>query len=323
VRGLFEDEAKPIAAEEAPSQPVVPLGKDFEPNPLPPTSKAAAPGRPSWHAADFLLDSLRSNFNARFVDRSARDFQTCGLYGLLLAIILTAAFAVIVAINGNALGNLPSVVMMLLLLMALQYVAGKSCDALDRLNRATAGTLASTALPDCFALVCLVAGLVTLFGSVPMAASLSMYPLIVLGIAGFLVCVYLALAALNPSTLCISIVLEPVEASEEAIRVLLFLQKVLMRSVPVVLGAGVMAGTLMMGYACYEAFSGAGHLMSAQLTAAAARSTLLVSAALPPAAYLLSLSCSLSLDLCGAVLSLPDKLRKVRDTDEVKQPRKD
>ena len=258
---------------------------------------------------DLLLDSLRSDFNARFVDTTARIFRTCGLYGLLLAMAVTAAFAVVVAMKSNTLGNLLWGVMMLLLLSALQYVAGKSCDALDRLNRATSGTLASTALPDCFALLSLVAGLVALFGSVPMAVSMLMYPLILLGIAGFIVCVYLAFVALNPSTLCISIVSEEAHASEEAICVLVFLQKVLMRSAPVALGAGVMAGTLMMGYACYEAFSGPEHLMSAQLTAAAARSTLIFSAALPLAAYLLF---SALLSLARPVPRDPDPAGRTR-----------
>ena len=91
---------------------------------------------------------------------------------------------------------------------------------------------------------------------------------------------------------------------------LVFLQKVLMRSAPVALGAGVMAGTLMMGYACYEAFSGSEHLLSAQITAAAARSTLIISAALPPAAYLLFLLYSLALDLCRAILTSPGESDK-------------
>ena len=323
VRGLFEDEAKPTVAEELPSQPVLPvakpLAKDVEPETHVPTPKAVVPRPPAWHLMDLLLDSLRSDFNARFVDTTARIFRTCGLYALLLAMVVTAVFAVVVAMKSNTLGNLLWGVMMLLLLAALQYVAGKSCDALDRLGRATNGTLTSTALPDCFALLSLVAGLVALFGSVPMAVSILMYPLILLGIAGFIICVYLAFVALNPSTLNISIVSEETHASEEAIRVLVFLQKVFMRSVPVALGTGVMAGTLMMGYACYEAFSGPTSLLSAQSTAAAARSTLIFSAVLPLAAYLLFLLSSLLLDIWRAILTLPGKLDELAEMDYEKK----
>ena len=323
VRGLFEDEAKPSAAEGTPSQPVLPIAKplaeDIEPEVHIPPSKAVAPRPPAWHLMDLLLDSLRSDFNARFVDATARIFRTCGLYALLLAMVVTAVFAVVVAMKSNTLGNLLWGVMMLLLLAALQYVAGKSCDALDRLNRATNGTLTSTALPDCFALLSLVGGLVALFGSVPMAVSMLMYPLILLGIAGFIVCVDLAFVALNPSTLNVSIVSEEVRASEEAIHVLVFLQKVFMRSVPVALGAGVMAGTLMMGYACYEAFSGPANLLSAQSTAAAARSTLIFSAALPLAAYLLFLLSSLLFDLWRTILALPGELNNLTAGDQERQ----
>jgi hypothetical protein len=155
-----------------------------------------------------------------------------------------------------------------------------------------------------------------LFGSVPWAVQASMYPLILLGIAGFIVCGYMVFVALNPSTVNISIVSRQARASEEAIGVLVFLLKVLMRSAPVALGAGVMAGALTMGYACYEAFSSPEHLLSAQITAATARATLIFSAALPLAAYLLFLLCSLALDLCRAILILPDKLDKPAAKDE-------
>ena len=105
------------------------LAKDASGNPAP-TSRPLRRARRAWHLADLLLDSLRFDFNARFIDTTARIFRTCGLYGLLLAMVVTAAFAVIVAIESNTLGGLLWGVMMLLLLAALQYVAGKSCDAL-------------------------------------------------------------------------------------------------------------------------------------------------------------------------------------------------
>jgi hypothetical protein len=313
VRGLFEDEAKPAGVDETAAKPVAAAANDAEPE-----QPAAASGVavPAWHLVDVLLDSLRSDFNARFVDATVRIFRMCGSYGLLAGMALTAAFALIMATKGNALGHLLSCGLVLLLLTALQYAAGKFCDALDRLNRTTGGTLASTALPDCVALLSLMAGLAALFGSVPLAVQAAMYPLILLGIAGFIICGCLALAALNPSTLNISIVSEESPASAEAIGVVAFMLKVKMRVVPVAMGAGVIVGALMMCYACYEAFSGPEHLMSAEITAAAGRTTLIVSAALPLAAYLVFLLYSLLLDLCRAILIVPGKLDTLAKKDK-------
>lgn len=310
VRGLFEDEAKPAAVEEPEPKPAPAWSDEFEPAAepeKPTTTKADAARVPARHLLDVLLDSFRTDFNARFVETTAGFFRACGLYGMLLALAVTAAFMTVIAIKAGSLDGLLSNFMLLFLLAAFQYVAGKFCDLSDRLNRATSGTLSSTVLPDCFALLCLVAGLAALFGSVPMAVHLSMYSIILLGVAGFVVCVYMAVVALNPSTLNITIIADEARPSEEAIHVLVFLLKSLLRSVPVAFGAGIIAGTLTLGYAGYEAMVG-DDLWAARLTSDAARTTLIFSAALPLAAYLLFLLHYLLIDLCRVVLGLPDKL---------------
>jgi hypothetical protein len=318
VRGLFEDEGKPAAVGETEPKAAA-WAEEVEPAAEPEktvtsktvTSETAVPPPPAWHLLDVLLDSFRTDFNARFLETTANLFRDCGLYGLLLALLVTAAFTTIIAVKASSLGGLLSDFMLLFLLAALQYVAGKFCDILDRLNRTTRGTLSSTALPDCFALLCLVAGLTVWFGSVPMAVYFSMYSMILMGTAGFVVCVYTALVALNPSILNITIVADEARPSEEAVSVLVFLLKALLHSVPVALGAGVIAGTLTMGCASYEALLNDERLPAAQLTADAARAALIFSAALPLVAYLLSLLHYLLFDLCLAVLGLPDKLDRL------------
>jgi hypothetical protein len=274
-----------------------------------PVPKAAAPAPhppAAGHVFDIFLDSLRFDFNARFVDTTARFFRLCGLYGLWIGMLVTAIFSVLAAMQQNIVHLLVGA-LWLGVLAALQYIAGKFCDALDRLNRTTRGTLNSTALPDCVAILSLMTGLVILFGSVPVAVSLAMYPAILWGMVGFVICGYLAFAALNPSTLGISVASDEMPASAEALNVVTFLLKAKLRAVPVAFGAGVMAGALMMGYACYEALANPEHVLAAERTAALARSTLIFSAALPFAAYLVALFYFLLLDLCRALLILPGK----------------
>jgi hypothetical protein len=317
VRGLFDEDKPPAtkqAVEQSPSIPTVAGPQNANPAPekppAPATPTAPLNRKPSRHPIDALLDSLRGDLNARFVDTAARVFRTCGLYGLLLGMVLTIAFAVIVAIQGNAFDSLLAGVMLLLALGALHYTAQRSCDVLDRLNRTTAGALSGRALPDCVAILSLTAGLITLFGSVPLAVQLAMVPLILLGIASLVFDVYLAMAALNPSALNVTITADEPPASAEAIGAASFLLKLFLRCMPVAFGTGVMAGALMMGYACCEMFLGAQHLQSAQMTAAVARRTLTVSAVLPLAAYLLFLLGTLVLDVGRAILACPGRADK-------------
>ena len=290
VRGLFEEAADSSLK----------IGE-------PAASAAVAPPAPARHLFDVLLEKHRPRFNERLVETTAKIFRACGSYGLLAAMVLTAVFAIIAAAKTSILGSLLWGAIVILVLAVLQYVAGKFCDALERLGRTTGGSLASATFPDCFAVLSKVIGVVALLGSVAAAVETSQYFMILFGITAFLVCAYLALVAFNPAALNISIVPE-LHAGEEAIGVLTFLAKAFLRLVPVAFGAGVVYGTLMMGYACWLAlFNGEGFFL-AQGTAAVARFSLISSAALPLAAYLLFLFYCLLLDLCRAVLALPAKL---------------
>ena len=51
---------------------------------------------------------------------------------------------------------------------------------------------------------------------------------------------------------------------------MMFLLKALLRTVPVAFGVGVLWGTILMGYACCQAFFGAEGLLAAQVTASLA-----------------------------------------------------
>jgi hypothetical protein len=325
VRGLFEEEGKPAAAEESPSKPVVALPQEAAPvaEPREPSEpgepaevlEAAAPRTPARHPVEALLDSLRGAAGPGFIEAAARGARACGSYGLLAAMVLVVAFAVIAIAKTGTLAGLPSAIVLLLLLVVLQYAAGKFFDALDRLNRATGGRLPSAALPDGVAVVSLALGLAALLASVPAAIHMSLYGIILGGIAGLMVHGYLACVAANPASLNVSIGGQPF-AGEEAIGAMMFLLKALLRTVPVVFGVGVLWGTILLGYACCQMFLGPESLLAAQLNAAAAGDILLISALLPPAAYLLFLLGLLVIELCRALLRLPGRVDPPATRDE-------
>ena len=314
VRGLFEESAAPAA-----TTPDAATGSPTEA--VAPTPSVSAvpqvPAAPKRHPFDSLLDWLRQRFDARLVDSVARFFRACGSYGLLVAIILSVAFSVIMAIKTDPLVSLLSGAIMLVVLVVLQYVAGKFCDALDRLNRATAGSLPSTLIPDGLALLSKALGVVVLLSSIIMAVQISAYTALPFGIAAFLVLVYLSLAAMNPTALNYSIGAES-DTAEEAFDVLTYLVKALMRTVPVAFGTGVICGVLLLGYACYLPFSGAGQ-MAVHTTWGMAAYSLTLSALLPPTAYLIFLLYYFLHDLGRAILVLPSKLDTPagKDADEV------
>jgi hypothetical protein len=319
VHGLFEAESKPAHGEETQPAAAVSLAGGVAPAEKSP--QPASPPAAARHPIDMLLDTLRSAVSAHMVEAIARVLRQCGLYGLMASMALLAVFISIETVKTGMIADLLTGVALLLFLAVLHYVAGKFCDALDRLNRTTHGSLATTAVPDCVAILSLVAGLAALLGSIALAVESAILASILPGIAALVVCGYVVVVALNPATLNVWIAADEARASDEAIGVLMFLVKMIVALTPVAFGVGVVCSTLLMGVACWQAMSGGEGLLIARMTAAAARAGLIYSAVLPLAAYLLFLLYSLVADFCRAVLSLPEKFDKMTAKEEDSESR--
>jgi hypothetical protein len=337
VRGLFEDENKAAAAvAEAMAAHAAGIPSTIgQAAATAPTTSVASRARrtPGRHLFETLLDWLRAEFDAAFLEKTEKFFRACGWYGLLAAMFLVAVYATIMAVKTHSLAVIPWDLAVLLVLAVLQYAAGKFCDVLEQLNRTTSSTLSSTAYPDFCALLSLAIGLAFLIGSPLMAVSLAMHlavgaaPTVVAGVVGFLfglvlflVFCYSAIVAVNLGALNISIVPE-VRAGEEAIGVSAFVLKALLRLVPVSFGASVIAGVLAMGYACYLAATATedlGRLLFPTI-AGYAQWTVIGFAALPVAAYLAFVFYCLMIEVCRAFLILPGKIDKLAAKDEEKK----
>jgi hypothetical protein len=300
VRGLFEEEGGPVVPAAAVGAPVIATAESRAK-----PQKAAAQTR--RHLFDAVMDKLRPHFNPHFVEATAQIFRTSGSYGLLVAAILSIAFAATATAKTSAFDHVLWGAIYMLALLALQYVAGRSFVAIDELNRTTGGHLASSVLPDSTVMLSKTAGVAALLASIAWAIESSNYLLILGGVAAFFVGAYLSAIALHPSMLNISIAPESL-AGEEWIGAMMFVLKSLLRLAPVAFGAGVLCGTLALGFACYQAFAAESELAASLATANLAWRVLLYSAALPLAAYLLFLFSNMVLNIWRALLSLPGKL---------------
>lgn len=324
VKGLFEGTVTKAA--ETPSKAVEAFDESIQPvSPMPSTAPdlLAAPGktaldyprrRAARHLFDIMLDGVRAQFTPQFVDATTGIFVTGGHYCLYVAMLASFGVALALGIKTESLDPVLRGVLWLLALAVLQYVAGRFCVALDRLNRTTAGNVSTTVFLDSFALLNMAAGLAILLGSAVLAVRSDTYSLILSGLVLFIACEYLAFVSLNPETLSISVAWEA-RAGEEAIGVLLFLLKGMLRLAPVAFGAGVVCGTLWLLCAGYQVFAD-GELDAAQDPALMATTWIVCFAALPFVAYVLFLLFYLLIGVIRAVLSLPAKLDVLAENKE-------
>lgn len=317
VRGLFEAEQAPAAetVAEIPAAPVEEPTEKVEPAPTAvPTLQI--PAGPKRHPLDAMLDKYRPVFNAGLVDLIGRFFRVCGSYGLLAAILLSVIYSIVMVWKENPLASILMGVAMLVTLVSLQYLAGKFCDALDRLNTTTPGSLPSSVFPDGLSVLSKLLGIVILLMSIVAAVSMSAYALILLGIAAFLTLAYLSLVAMNPAALNYSIG-DECGAAEEALAVFMYLFKALMRFVPVAFGVGVLSGTLLLGVSCFLIISGDFDPNTIYDTSFMACRMLIISALLPPIAYVFFLLCYLLHGLCRAILSLLSAREQSIDKNDI------
>jgi len=350
VRGLFEDAAPapPAGAPAAPPPPPKPASPGVTP-PRPAADDlfaqaagalAPAARRRSPHPLDLVLQYVRGRFNERFIEATEKLFTLGGHYGLYAAMVLVLGFGLI---GGVKLNDLNSVLMALAFaaaLAVLQYAARRFLQALDELNRSTSGKLGSTTVPDCFALLSMIFGVVALLGLAVMAVQVGGFVLLLPGIVIFILCQYLAVLAVNHGALNVAIDADS-PAGEEALGICSFAIKIWLRLVPVACGVGVACGVIVLLVACGLLFltPGAGAIESAAAAAeappgfgefamdmdsddeasalmaalaagpafaAATAGTWLVtvSAALPLVAYLLFIFAHLWIDVVRAVLAL-------------------
>lgn len=339
VKGLF-DETPPVAAvrpgpppevasQEPPSgaTPAQPWSGASPPDATAASPEAAVP-RPraaSMHPLDLALQYVRTQFTDRFLEATEKLFTVGGHYGLYVAMVLVLGFAVIGGVRMNDLNVVLGSLALAIGLAILQYAAVRFSKALDGLNRSTSGKLGSTTVPDCYALLSMIVGVIALLGLAVAAVQTEMFILFLPGVVQFILCQYLAIVAVNLGSLNIEV--EPgARAGEEALGIFSFAIKVWIRLVPVAFGVGVACGAIVLMVACGLAFKlpaagdvpnmgGSGAITSSLLTVWLSGVGLVaVSAALPLIAYVFFVFAHLGIDIIRAVLAIPATREAEKET---------
>jgi uncharacterized protein DUF4339 len=310
VKGLFDAPAEePSGVESPPVQtpPAVATSPGFAPSP--PEMQSHGPRR---HPFDMLIELIRRQFPTRFVDSSSRIFSMVGYYGLYVAMAMLLVYALVFGAKTGSLAIALGIsAAAILVLVVLQYAAGKFLTSLETLNRSTSGRMSSTALPDCLALLSLCAGPPLLVILVIFALPLGSFSLMLRAIVAFILCEYVAILSLNLDALNIKVETDT-SAGEEAIGILSFLAKLILRLVPVAFGMGVALGVCDLIIASALAASGSEIETSAVSGVAVltGSNTLFTSAALPIVAYVFFLLNYLMVDVLHSILKLPRLLKK-------------
>lgn len=237
-------------------------------------------------------------------DAIENGVEKSGHYALIVAAGLGLIYGVVGAFKWNQLSPALIGLVWIPCVGVAQFGAFKFASTSRGLIKSSASQLSSTSFLACLALWSLLLGVIALVGLTYDAIRNDSLSTFGTGLVVFAACELGVWLCLNPSLLNISI-LPASTAGEEAIGVLTFAMKALLRLVPIAFGVGVIIGDCAILAAIIRLFRDQEYSVMGSLSAAW---MVLGSAALPLIGYVLFVVNYLCLDVIRAILSVPEKL---------------
>lgn len=269
-----------------------------------------------------LLDSILGWFGQRLAPERLSSIDSTskkiGHIALIAAAFFIFVFGVIYSIKSGEGAAFLIYLLVFPALLIVQYVAVKFLDAGSGLIAKTPSSLSSRAVPECFALLALLAAIAApIAGTAAAIFEESLVPFGT-GLGACLIFLYMVGAALNAPSLNID-VSGQASAGEEAIGILCFLLKLNLRLVPFIFGVGGIVAILGILATLVQVVRANEFTLGFVMLAATSNFTLvLIIALLPFAVYLSFLIYYLLLDVMRAILAVPGKLDRLAPsgTDE-------
>lgn len=255
-----------------------------------------------------LVNGLKGFMTEGFLDFCSRWLYTIGHFGIIAAAGVGFLFCFILAIKTNLFTAFLYGIGWVLIIFVAQYTAHKFSAAGEKLIQNNPTTLASKTFLDCIGFLGVIGGLVVLIVAIVNSIQYKDLNMFLAGLAAAIFMEFVALISFNPQSITISIV-EDNSAGQEAIGIITFSLKVFMKMVPILFGAGIAIGTIMLFITMFDLFGdGARYAMPA---AAENATFILFAALLPFLSYIFFALCYLIVDIWKAILSLPGKLDKL------------
>jgi len=251
-----------------------------------------------------LLDRARTLLPAEKFESVAEWCVRYGHAGLVAGQALSVFFGLAAAIKLSNWVFFVQGIGIAVLLWILQYTAHRFLNAGDSLIESSPSRLASPAFLDCLSLLTEAAGILLFISFMLLARRTGQWSLLWAGLGVWALCDAIAYMALNPAMANIE-VSEDVRAGEEAIGIMSFFVKAVVRIVPIAFGIGALLGAVGLLFGTFS-------LMRNGLRTAGLASLrlMILCACLPFASYVVFAFYHLAIDLMRAILVLPDNLGK-------------
>lgn len=231
-----------------------------------------------------------------------------GHIGIIVAAGLGFIFALIYAIRANSFFGFLIGLAWVVLIFVIQYTAHKFSDAGEDLIKNNPTQLASQTFLDCFGFLVLIGGVVAFIIALIDLIQGSGFVPFLQGVGIFIFLEFIAMIAFNPKDIAVKMV-KSNSAGQEALGVITFFIKALMKMVPIVFGALIVIGTINLFLQGLKLFGDYAPFAWDVITRLIAPQ-IIYAALLPFLSYLFFVLAYLTIDINRAILSIPEKLEK-------------
>ncbi len=257
-----------------------------------------------------FVDAMRNVLSEKLFDFLKKWLLILGNCGFYFASGLALLIGIIAAIRMESFEAFITGLAYALGFFILQYVAVKFVNAGDKLIENNKTGLSSSAFLDSMGLLFMIGGALTLLSNSYIAIKLGTFSPFLNGLAAFVVLELFALLALNPKAITLDVVPDT-SAGQEAIGIITFFLKTLMKLVPIIFGVGIVITTVLMFIHSFGLFKEGFAMTIAWARVGADFKTIVGTALLPLIAYIVFVFVFLAIDVVRAILSIPSKLDKL------------
>lgn len=283
------------------------------PPPEPPRTPVAGDRNPpsdDWHPLDNLVSAIRHACPPDLPADISRVAGTAGLYVTYAAALVTLALGVVIDIHTKQIAMVWLNLFCACAMIGVQYATSKLLAAGARTIQLNPSTLASAAIPDCTAVLTFLGTFGAFAGLMWAGINTGLFRFEFAAMLVLTVGTFVAIAALHPTGITVTQKKDCL-ASEDALGILTFFVKLMLRSCPVVFCVAVVAGTFEMGRLAINIIRSDVSAFDPEIDGFEAGfliGLLINAVAIPIYVYFSAVLYYLTLDTVSAILSLPAKV---------------
>jgi hypothetical protein len=276
------------------------------------TAKKAVGGESYLFAVKILekfIDFIKGKMTAKLLDFSVKWLTIIGHIGIVVAAVLGFLFFIIVAIRANHLTEFLFAIVWVIAIFVIQYTAHRFSSAGEMLIKNNPTRLASKAFLDCIGFLALLAGVVFVIFQIYMAIHVASLTQFLIGLGVFVFLEFVAIVAFNAETAASMEIVSEATAGQEAIGIVTFFMKTLLRLVPIAFGIGIAVYTVIMFIDSFGLFSDV-KFGAAYQSGLAHATQIGIFGLLPFISFIIFVLYFLVIDVIRSILAIPGRLGK-------------